>query len=113
MTRETRKAACAGVAGAILLATASPALAVACANPANFSGWLQCFKQEAGTQGLPPQVISALDGLTYDPSTIAKDRGQAVFAQTFLQFSDRMVSSNRLQVGSALLKKNAGTFARI
>jgi len=113
MTRETRKAACAGVAGAILLATASPALAVACANPANFSGWLQGFKQEAGTQGIPPHVISALDGLTYDPSTIAKDRGQAVFAQTFLQFSDRMVSSNRLQVGSALLKKNAGTFARI
>ena len=30
---------------------------------------------------------SALNGLTYDPATIAKDRGQGVFAQTFLQFS--------------------------
>ena len=51
--------------------------------------------------------------MTYDPATIAKDRAQGVFAQSFLQFSDRMVSNNRLQVGSALLKKNAGTFAKI
>lgn len=58
-------------------------------------------------------MAEALDGLSYDPAVIAKDRGQSVFAQTFLQFSDRMVSGNRLQVGSALLKKNAGTFAQI
>jgi lytic murein transglycosylase len=51
--------------------------------------------------------------LIYDPSVIAKDRGQSVFAQSFLQFSGRMVSANRLSVGSSLLKKNAATFARI
>jgi lytic murein transglycosylase len=90
-------------------------LAANCGNgAAGFDRWLQGFKQEAAAQGISPQVVAeALDGLTYDPAVIAKDRGQSVFAQTFLQFSDRMVSGNRLQVGSALLKKNAGTFAQI
>ena len=36
-----------------------------------------------------------------------------MFAQTFLQFSDRMVNSNRLQLGSSLFKKNAAIFAKI
>jgi lytic murein transglycosylase len=86
----------------------------ACQSPAAFGGWLQSFKKEAIAQGISPNVVSeALDGLTYDPSVIAKDRGQGVFAQSFLQFSGRMVSGNRLSVGSALLKKNAATFARI
>ena len=109
-----RKVVCAGAGVAILIAAASPALAAACAGPAGFGGWLQGFKKEAVAQGISPQVVSeALDGVSYDPAVIAKDRGQSVFAQTFLQFSDRMVSGNRLSVGSSLLKKNAGTFAQI
>jgi lytic murein transglycosylase len=113
MTRNMGNAACAALGGAILLAMASPALAAACASPAAFPRWLEGFKQEAAAQGISPQTIAALDGLTYDPATIAKDRGQAVFAQTFLQFSDRMVAGYRLQQGAGLLKKNAATFARI
>jgi lytic murein transglycosylase len=108
-----RNYVCAGVSAAILIAAASPALAQGCPSPAGFPRWLQGFKQEAAAQGISPQTLSALDGLTYDPVAIAKDRAQGVFAQTFLQFSDRMVSKNRLQVGSALIKKNAGTFAKI
>jgi len=113
MTRKMRNAVCAAVGGAILLAMASPALAAACASPAAFPRWLEGFKQEAAARGISRETIAALDGLTYDPATIAKDRGQAVFAQTFLQFSDRMVAGYRIQQGSALLKKNAGTFAKI
>ena len=108
-----RNFVCAGVSAAILIAAASPAFAQGCPSPAGFPRWLQGFKQEAAAQGISPQTLSALDGLTYDPATIAKDRAQGVFAQTFLQFSDRMVSNNRLQVGAALIKKNAGTFAKI
>jgi lytic murein transglycosylase len=108
-----RNFVCAGVSAAILIAAASPAFAQGCPSPAGFPRWLQGFKQEAAAQGISPQTLSALDGLTYDPVAIAKDRAQGVFAQTFLQFSDRMVSKNRLQVGSALIKKNAGTFAKI
>ena len=114
MTFLVRNAAIGAVAAATLLATPS-AFALPCGkNPAEFSRWLQGFKREAAAQGISPQTVAyALDGLSYDPATIAKDRGQGVFAQTFLQFSGRMVNSNRLQVGSQLLKKYAPVFAKI
>src|SRR5262245_5760891 len=103
----------AGVFAALLIAFASHAFA-ACQSPAAFGSWLQGFKQEAVAQGVSPNVVAmALNGLTYDPATIAKDRGQGVFAQTFLQFSGRMVSGNRLQTGGALLKKYANVFSKI
>jgi lytic murein transglycosylase len=103
----------AGVFAALSIAFASPAFA-ACQSPAAFGSWLQGFKQEAVAQGVSPDVVaSALNGLTYDPATIAKDRGQGVFAQTFLQFSGRMVSGNRIQTGGALLKKYANVFKQI
>jgi membrane-bound lytic murein transglycosylase B len=103
----------AGVFAALSIAFASPAFA-ACQSPAAFGGWLQGFKQEAVAQGVSPDVVaSALNGLTYDPATIAKDRGQGVFAQSFMQFQGRMVSGNRLQTGGALLKKYANVFKQI
>jgi lytic murein transglycosylase len=103
----------AGVFAAALIGLTPHAFA-ACDNPAAFGAWLQGFKKEAVAQGISPKVVSyALDGLTYDPKTIAKDRGQGVFTQTFLQFSGRMVSNNRITVGSQLLKKYAGVFRAI
>ncbi|HEU4476046.1 MAG TPA: lytic murein transglycosylase [Methyloceanibacter sp.] len=104
-----------GVLAAAVTLAAAPALAAPCGNnPAQFGQWLQMFKKEAVAQGIAPRTVNyALDGLTYDPATIAKDRGQGVFAQTFVQFSGRMVSSNRLQVGAQLLKKYANVFQKI
>src|SRR3972149_6633362 len=100
VTQIIRLTARAGGCAAVLLGLAPHALA-ACQPPAAFGKWLQGFKQEAVAQGISPRTVSyALDGLTYDPATIAKDRGQGVFAQSFLQFSGRMVSANRLQVGA-------------
>jgi lytic murein transglycosylase len=113
MTRMKQMTARAGLLAAVLIASGGPVYAAACPGPAGFNQWLQGFKQEAIAQGISPRTVSALDGLTYDPATIAKDRGQGVFAQAFTQFAGRMVSSNRMQVGSSLLKKHANTFARI
>jgi lytic murein transglycosylase len=114
LTSITRLSSFAAILALTLSAAVPQARAAACASPAQFGSWLQGFKKEAVAQGISPNVVStALDGLTYDPSVIAKDRGQGVFAQTFLQFSGRMVSGNRLSVGSSLLKKNAATFRQI
>jgi lytic murein transglycosylase len=114
ITRNMQHVSLAVLSCAMLLGTTTPMLAAACASPAGFDKWLQSFKQQAVAQGISPQTISAaLDGVSYDPAVIAKDRGQSVFAQNFLQFSDRMVAGYRLQQGAALLKKNAGTFAKI
>jgi len=113
LTSVIQFSARAGALAAMLIGAAPHAFA-ACQRPAAFGGWLQGFKKSAVVQGISPGVVSeALDGLTYDPATIAKDRSQGVFAQSFLQFSGRMVSGNRLSVGSSLLKKNASTFAAI
>jgi len=115
MTFIARFTAAGVVAAAVTLPAMSGAFAAPCSNnPAQFGQWLQVFKKEAVAAGISPRTVNyALDGLTYDPATIARDRAQGVFAQTFFQFSGRMVSANRLQLGSQLLKKYANVFQRI
>ncbi|MGF7159665.1 lytic murein transglycosylase [Rhodoligotrophos appendicifer] len=103
------------IAAALLMTglSAAPAFA-ACNNTGSFDRWLSSFKQEAVAQGISPATIaSALDGVTLDQSVIKADRGQAVFAQSFLQFSDRMVAKYRLDKGAQLIKKYKATFDRI
>lgn len=113
MTRVTLTTARAGLCAAVLLVSVSSAFA-ACPSPAGFGRWLQGFKQQAIAQGISPRTVSAaLNGVTYDRKTIAKDRAQGVFAQTYLQFVGRMVSKNRMQVGKGKLRKYASTFRKI
>ena len=103
------------MAGAVLAALAGPAIAApACKNTGNFERWLDDFRREAAAQGISRQAISAaLDGVTFDPSVIRRDRGQGVFQQSFLQFSERMTNINRYQNGLAQMKKHAALFAKI
>ena len=90
------------------------AAAVPCQSGGSFEAWLDSFKREAAAQGISQRAISAgLTDVTYDPSVIARDRGQKVFQQSFEQFSGRMISPDRLRKGSNLLKQYAGTFVRI
>jgi lytic murein transglycosylase len=99
---------------ALVLVLATPALAATCQNTGSFERWLDALKKDAVAQGLSPRIIAAASpDLTIDPAVIKRDRGQAVFSQTFLQFSDRMVAGYRLQNGAAQMKKNAALFARI
>jgi lytic murein transglycosylase len=49
----------------------------------------------------------------FDPGIVSRDRAQSVFAQSFLEFSGRMVSGNRLSRGASLIKQNAALFSRI
>jgi lytic murein transglycosylase len=93
----------------------TPALAVPCQSAGgSFDTWLEAFKREAATQGISQATLAAaLNGLTYDQSVIAHDRGQRVFQQSFEEFSGRMISPDRLRKGSNMLKQYAGTFVRI
>jgi lytic murein transglycosylase len=93
--------------------TAGSALA-ACRNTGNFQRWLDDFKREAVAQGISQATLAAAaPRMTFDAATVGKDRGQGVFSQTFLQFSDRMVASYRLQQGGSLIHRHAAIFARI
>jgi lytic murein transglycosylase len=91
-----------------------PALAATCHNTGSFERWLDQFKKEAAAQGISPRVIAAAaPSMTFDPAIVRRDHGQAVFQQTFLQFSDRMVGGYRIPSGRKQIKKHAALFARI
>lgn len=114
MMRTLMAGLCGAVAAVAVLGT-NPAEAASCGRgPGGFSSWLNEFAREAAAQGISQRTISsALRGLTYDQATINADRRQSVFSQSFLQFSDRMVSGYRLKKGRSAIKKMAGMFRRI
>jgi lytic murein transglycosylase len=101
-----------------LLALASSlcgeAFGAPCRNTGSYERWLEDFKKEAAAQGISARVIAtAAPSMTFDPAIIRRDHGQAVFNQTFLQFSDRMVGGGRIPTGLAKIKQHAALFARI
>lgn len=103
-------AAAAAVSMAVLPGVAN----AACQREGGFGPWLEGVRKEALAAGISPTAVSAgLNGLTYDPAIVSRDRGQGVFGQSFLQFSDRMVSGNRLQQGKRQIAAHRDTFARI
>ena len=84
-----------------------------CESPSRFRAWLESFKEEAAAQGVSERALSALEGVTYDPAVIKRDRSQSVFAQDFLTFSNRMVAPYRLKQGAALIAKYRPIFQQV
>ena len=85
-----------------------------CRNTGSFEPWLAAFRKDAAAKGISRATISAaLDGMTFDPGIVARDRRQSFFAQSFLAFSGKLISKNRLQAGAAQLKKHRDLFARV
>ena len=84
-----------------------------CKNSESFDTFLARFRKQAASAGISPATIrSALDGRTLDTGVIARDRKQGFFAQSFLDFSAKLATANRVTSGRAQIKKNAETFAR-
>lgn len=100
----------AAIAVSLVLASAMPALAVECGG--DFEAWKKGFEAEAGQEGIGPKGQQALDDAAVDANVIKRDRAQGVFAQTFVEFSTRMVNGYRLKQGAANLEKYADVFAR-
>ena len=114
MTRWLKRLAPVTAALVMLAISGQAWAAPACRNTGSFERWLDDFKREAAAEGISRQAISAaLDGVTFDPSVIKRDRGQGVFQQSFLQFAGRMTGDGRYQNGLKQLKNNAALFARI
>jgi lytic murein transglycosylase len=110
-------------AATIALVVAAPALASGtkpasaspnCQNAGSFERWAEDFKKEAIAKGISPQVVSAASAdFVLDPAVIKRDRNQGVFSQSFLQFSDRMISASRFKNGQAQLEKHRLLFAKV
>jgi lytic murein transglycosylase len=105
---------------AVLFITAAAALGVASARAADcgdsadgFNEWLASFKQVALRDGISQQVIdSSLNGVAFDPSVSAHDRGQN-FGQNFAAFSARHVTPGRIKKGKTMLLAYAEPLERI
>jgi len=85
-----------------------------CQNFGSFERWLADFRTEAQANGIPRATLAAaLDGMTFDPNIIARDRRQSFFAQSFISFSAKLISRNRLETGIAKLRQYRDLFARV
>ncbi len=109
--RKTALTLAAALLGAVW---AGQALAASCQNSGSYERWLDAFKKEAAAQGISPRVIAeATPSMIFDQAIVRRDRGQAVFQQTFFQFSDRMVGGGRIPTGLAKIKQHAALFAQV
>jgi membrane-bound lytic murein transglycosylase B len=99
--------------GAALTTSNVPATAAASCDTGNFDAWLADLKTDAAAKGISQTAItSGLNGVTLDKAVITRDHSQAVFNQTFEQFSGRMVPP-RLTRGSDMLKRYGSVLGRI
>lgn len=98
----------------VYLASTSMAQAAGCRSNQPFGAWIEEFTRDALAAGISRQtLVSAQPYFIYDQSIVNRDRGQGVFAQSFLQFSDRMAATYRIQKAGQLIQQHAAVFDRI
>jgi lytic murein transglycosylase len=79
----------------------------------DFRQFLAGVKEEAVAKGLSARAADrTLAGAQIDRKVLSRDRAQGVFKMTFLDFSQRVISSYRMKNGAANMKKYAGIFQR-
>ena len=79
---------------------ADPAAAAPCGG--DFGQFVAAMKAEAAEQGHPQDRIDAFFAtVRQDPRVLKADRSQSVFQKPFLEFSQALISKNRLQTGLA------------
>ena len=84
-----------------------------CKNTVPFDRWFADFKREAVAEGIRSETIEeTIGGLTPDQGTIARDRKQGFFSQTFIDFYFKLATKNREQTGRTYLTRYKTIFDR-
>ncbi|MCE2749912.1 MAG: lytic murein transglycosylase [Rhodobacter sp.] len=84
----------------LICGLAGPAVAAPCGG--DFGQFVAAMKAEAAEQGHPQDRIDAFfASVRQDPKVLKADRSQSVFQKPFLEFSQALISKNRLQTGLA------------
>ncbi|WP_333817055.1 lytic murein transglycosylase [Tabrizicola sp.] len=87
-------------AALLALALAAPAAAAPCGG--DFGEFLSAMQAEAVAAGVPPETAAAFfKGARQDPKVLKADRAQGVFRKTFLDFSQSLISKQRLATARA------------
>ena len=96
---------------AVLALASLPALAE-CGG--DFNSFVNGLKKEAAAQGHSQKSVDAFfASVRQDPAVLRADRAQGVFKKTFIDFSQAVISKNRLDHGRNNAKKYADVFTRI
>ena len=95
---------------ALWMAMGAPALGATCGG--SWSGFLADVRQEALAQGIGPRAVDAVLGQATQSAAVLKaDRSQKSFKQSFLEFSGRAVSADRLNRAVTMRKRYESAFA--
>ncbi len=79
----------------------------------DFSAFVAAMKSEAAAAGASPSAIDAFfKGAAIDKSVLQHDRGQSFFRKSFLEFSQSLISKNRIQNAAVYSKKYDAVFDR-
>jgi len=74
--------------------------------------WLRAMAQEAKEAGVRQKTIDKLTTASIDQRVLKRDRAQGIFNLTFADFSNRLISRDRLEKGKSNLQKYYSSFAR-
>jgi lytic murein transglycosylase len=88
-----------------------PAAAAPCGG--DFNAFVSAMSAEAAAAGASQAAITAFfSGAQIDKSVLQHDRGQSFFRKSFIEFSQSLISKNRLQNAAIYSKKYNAAFTR-
>ncbi len=94
------------------LVISGPVFAQQCGG--TWDGFRKSVGEEGISQGVPVDVAQdVIRALRQDQVVLKRDRSQSVFRQSFLKFSGRAVSKDRLTRGAQMKAKYASVFDRV
>jgi lytic murein transglycosylase len=97
---------------ALVLTATSASANVPCGG--SFNGFVNDLKKEARSMGYSRGLVNDFfASVAKDQKTLDADRAQGVFQKPFLEFSQRLISSNRLNTGKSKGQDFARVFDRI
>jgi lytic murein transglycosylase len=98
-------------AALIALLLTTPATAAPCGG--DFGNFLQAMEAEAVAAGTPADAASSFfKGARQDPKVLKADRSQGVFRKTFLDFSQSLISKQRLSTARSKSDTLSDIFTR-
>ncbi len=83
-----------------------------CRNTTPFEQWKADFKKRAAAEGVSRRSIALVDGFQINPQIISRDRRQAFFAQSFLDFQKKLATPNRVTSSKRKVAQHKETFDR-
>ncbi|MEO1264529.1 MAG: lytic murein transglycosylase [Pseudomonadota bacterium] len=108
-----------GLAGVAVLAIATGAPSSeaearsSCKTTGTFSEFKSKFRRELQAAGITPRTLGrAFDPTVYKKSVMRRDRRQSIFSLTFIEFSQKLISTPRFRTAKRKMARRNSLFAR-